>query len=59
MITEYDKAIAGFLTALVALLAAFKLPVGWVTPDIILAVTPFLVAIVTWIVPNKPTTASK
>jgi ABC-type uncharacterized transport system permease subunit len=56
MVTPYDKAIAGFLTSLVALLAAFKLPLGWVSPEVIAAVTPFIVTIVVWLVPNKPAT---
>ena len=54
MVTQYDKAIAAFLSALVGLLLAFGLPVGWLDQNIILAVTPFITAIVTWMVPNRP-----
>jgi hypothetical protein len=54
MLTQYDKAIAAFLSALIGLLVAFNLPVGWIDQNVILAVTPFIAAIITWIVPNKP-----
>lgn len=52
MYTEYDKAIAGFLTALLGVLAAFNVPHEWLNPAVIAAVTPFATAIVVWLVPN-------
>lgn len=54
MFTSYDKAIAAFLTSLVGILAMFKLPVGFISPETIAAVTPFITLVVTWIVPNLP-----
>lgn len=54
MFTAYDKAIAAFITSLVGVLAIFKLPVGWATPEMIAAITPFVTLVVTWIVPNLP-----
>lgn len=54
MYTQYDKAIAGLLTSLIGVLAAFNMPVGWITPEIIAAVTPFVTMIVVFLVPNLP-----
>jgi hypothetical protein len=56
MITQYDKAIAAFLTSLAGLGAAFGLSkyLTWLNQDTILAITPFVTMIVTWLVPNKP-----
>lgn len=53
------KAIAAFLTSLVALLAAFGFQTGeFVTPGLIDAVSAIggalATAFVTWLVPNKP-----
>lgn len=61
MITQYDKAIAAFLTSLAGLAAAFGLSqyIGWLTQDTILAITPFVTMIVTWLVPNRPVEAPK
>lgn len=57
--SEYAKAIAAFLGALVAMLAAFGVNTGeWVTPDLIGAVSSVLGAVATavlvYFVPNKP-----
>lgn len=55
MYTQYDKAIAGLLTSLLGVLAMFQLPVGWITPEVIGAVTPFLTMLIVFLVPNvKP-----
>jgi hypothetical protein len=56
MVTQYDKAIAAFLTSLAGLGAAFGLSkyLTWLNQDTILAITPFVTMIVTWLVPNKP-----
>ena len=53
------KAIAAFLTSLVALVAALGFDSGaWVTPDLIESVSAVLgaiaTAVVTYLVPNKP-----
>lgn len=54
------KAIAAFLTSLVALLAAvgFDSVQGWVTPSLIEAVSALVGSLIvgwtTWRVPNKP-----
>lgn len=54
------KAIAAFLTSLVALLVAlgFNHVTGWATPGLIEAVSALLgalaTAFMTWLVPNKP-----
>ena len=50
MLTQYDKAIVAFLTPVVAIL----LPDAWLSPEITTAITPFVTAIATWAVPNKP-----
>lgn len=55
MVTPYDKAIAAFLTSLAGLIAAFYPPLAqWFNPDMVLAITPFISLIVTFLVPNKP-----
>lgn len=54
------KAIAAFLTSLVALLVAlgFDSVSGWATPGLIEAVSALLGAVatgfMTWLIPNKP-----
>jgi hypothetical protein len=53
MVTSYDKAIAAFLTSLLGLLAAFNLNFSWLNPSTVAAVTPFVVLVVTWLVPNR------
>jgi hypothetical protein len=54
MVSQYDKAIAAFLTSLIGLIAAFSPRVkDWFNPDMILAITPFIAMIVTFLVPNK------
>lgn len=58
MLTAYDKAIAAFLTSLLGLVTAFSPKIGtWVNQDMILAITPFISLIVTFLVPNKAPTA--
>lgn len=52
------KAIAAFLTSLVALVGLFGVSTGWVTPTMIDAVSvvggALLTSIITYMVPNKP-----
>lgn len=52
------KAVAAFLTSLVALIAMFGVSTGWVTPSLIDGVSivlgSVLTAAVTWWVPNQP-----
>lgn len=52
------KAIAAFLTSLVALLAAFGFAQDWATPTLIESVSAVIGALATgfftWLVPNKP-----
>lgn len=52
------KAIAAFLTSLVALVGAFGVATDWATPSLIEAVAAIagagLTAVVTYMVPNKP-----
>lgn len=52
------KAVAAFLTSLVALIGLFGVSTGWVTPTMIEAVSvvlgALLTAAVTYMVPNKP-----
>jgi hypothetical protein len=52
------KAVAAFLTSLVALVAMFGISTGWVTPSLIDSVSvvlgAVLTAVVTYMVPNKP-----
>lgn len=55
MLTEYDKAIAAFLTSALGVLAAFNVELSWLSPTTIAAITPFISLIITWLVPNKPT----
>lgn len=52
MYTEYDKAIAALLTALLGVLTAFNVDPAWLSPAIVAAITPFVTAIVVWLVPN-------
>lgn len=58
MQTTAHKAIAAFLTSLVALIGLFGVSTGWVTPNLIDTVSvvggAVLTAIVTYMVPNKP-----
>ncbi len=58
-LSPHAKAIAAFLSALVAMLAAFGLDTGsWATPSLIETVASIggalFAAITTWFVPNKP-----
>ena len=52
------KAVAAFLTSLVALIGLFGISTGWVTPSLIDSVSvllgAILTAVVTYMVPNKP-----
>lgn len=52
------KAVAAFITSLVALIGLFGVSTGWVTPSMIDAVSvvagALLTAVVTYMVPNKP-----
>jgi len=60
MITQYDKAIAAFLSSVAGLAMAFGLTkwVSWLNQDTILAITPFVTMVVTWLVPNLPAVTS-
>ena len=52
------KAIAAFITSLIALIGLFGVSTGWVTPSLIDSVSvvlgALLTAVVTYMVPNKP-----
>jgi hypothetical protein len=52
------KAVAAFITSLVALVGLFGVSTGWITPSMIDAVAvvggALLTAVVTYMVPNKP-----
>lgn len=52
------KAVAAFITSLLALIGLFGVSTGWVTPSMIDAVSvvggALLTAAVTYMVPNKP-----
>ena len=52
------KAVAAFITSLIALVGMFGISTGWITPSMIDAVSivggALLTAVVTWWVPNKP-----
>ena len=52
------KAVAAFITSLVALIGLFGISTGWVTPSLIDSVSVILgavlTAVVTYMVPNKP-----
>ena len=52
------KAVAAFITSLVALIGLFGVSTGWVTPTLIDSVSvilgALLTAVVTYMVPNKP-----
>jgi hypothetical protein len=54
------KAVAAFITSLVALIGLFGISTGWVTPSLIDSVSVILgavlTAVVTYMVPNKPKT---
>lgn len=53
-----NKAIAAFLTSLVALVAVLGVSTDWATPDLIETVSVVIGAVVTagmtWLIPNKP-----
>jgi len=52
------KAVAAFLTSLIALISLFGVSTGWVTPSLIDSVSVILgavlTAVVTYMVPNQP-----
>ena len=52
------KAVAAFITSLVALIGLFGISTGWVTPSLIDSVSviggALLTAVVTYMVPNQP-----
>lgn len=52
------KAVAAFLTSLVALIGLFGVSTGWVTPSLIDSVSVILGAVltgvITYMIPNKP-----
>lgn len=52
------KAVAAFITSLIALIGLFGVSTGWVTPSLIDSVSVILgavlTAVVTYMVPNKP-----
>jgi hypothetical protein len=52
------KAVAAFITSLVALIGLFGISTGWVTPSLIDSVSVILgavlTAVVTYLVPNQP-----
>lgn len=52
------KAVAAFITSLVALIGLFGISTGWVTPSLIDGVSVILgavlTAVVTYMVPNQP-----
>ena len=52
------KAVAAFITSLVALIGLFGISTGWVTPTMIDSVSVIggavLTAVVTYLVPNQP-----
>jgi len=52
------KAVAAFITSLVALIGLFGISTGWVTPSLIDSVSvvlgAVLTAVVTYLVPNQP-----
>jgi hypothetical protein len=52
------KAVAAFITSLVALIGLFGISTGWVTPSLIDSVSvvlgAVLTAVVTYMVPNQP-----
>lgn len=56
VVTQYDKAIAAFLSSLASLITAFGAAkhVTWLNQDTVLAITPFITMIMVWLVPNKP-----
>ena len=52
------KAVAAFITSLIALIGLFGVSTGWVTPSLIDSVSvvlgAVLTAVVTYMVPNQP-----
>lgn len=56
MLTQYDKAIAGFLTSLLGVLGAFHLDkyLPWINSAVVAAITPFISYILIWAIPNVP-----
>lgn len=60
MVTQYDKAIAAFLSSVVGLATAFGLTkyLTWLNQDVIIAITPFVALVATFLVPNKPAETS-
>jgi VIT1/CCC1 family predicted Fe2+/Mn2+ transporter len=52
------KAVAAFITSLIALIGLFGVSTGWVTPNLIDSVSvvlgAVLTAVVTYMVPNQP-----
>jgi hypothetical protein len=52
------KAVAAFITSLIALIGLFGVSTGWVTPSLVDSVSVILgavlTAVVTYMVPNKP-----
>ena len=52
------KAVAAFITSLVALIGLFGVSTGWVTPSLVDSVSVILgavlTAVVTYMVPNQP-----
>ena len=52
------KAVAAFITSLIALIGLFGVSTGWVTPSLIDSVSVILgavlTAVVTYMVPNQP-----
>ena len=52
------KAVAAFITSLIALISLFGVSTGWVTPSLVDSVSVILgavlTAVVTYMVPNKP-----
>jgi hypothetical protein len=53
-----SKAIAAFITSLIALIGLFGVSTGWITPSMVDAVAvvggALMTAVVTYMVPNKP-----
>jgi VIT1/CCC1 family predicted Fe2+/Mn2+ transporter len=56
--TTAHKALAAFITSLVALVSVFGVSTGWITPSMIDMISvvggALLTAAVTYLVPNKP-----
>ena len=60
MFTTIDKAIAALLTAVISILAllGLNLPAFVKDPATVAAITGVITAMVTWLVPNKPTSGT-